>query len=129
MIILTRILVAAIGVIALLGVGQHWFDLDAVAAERGMQAVGDIGRANLRADVGGLFLGISGLTLFAAVRQHQGAILAALVLLGAALFGRFLSIAIDGYSAPVAPPMIVEAIIIAILIFAYRAWGKKPEGL
>ena len=94
-----------------------------------MQAVGDIGRANLRADVGGLFLGISGLTLFAAVRQHQGAILAALVLLGATLFGRFLSIAIDGYSAPVAPPMIVEAIIIAILIFAYRAWGKKPEGL
>lgn len=129
MIIITRILVAVIGVIALLGVGQHWFDLDAVAAERGMQAIGDIGRANLRADVGGLFLGISGLALFAAVRQHQGAILAATVLLGATLIGRFVSIAIDGYSAAVAPPMIVEAILIAILLFVYRAWGKKPEGL
>jgi hypothetical protein len=129
MIIVSRILVAIIGVIALLGVGQHWFDLDAVATERGMQAVGDIGRANLRADVGGLFLGISGLTLFAAVRQHQGAILAAIVLLGATLIGRFVSIAIDGYSAPVAPPMIVEAVLIAILLFVYRAWGKKPEGL
>jgi hypothetical protein len=129
MIIVSRILVAIIGVIALLGVGQHWFDLDAVAIERGMQAVGDIGRANLRADVGGLFLGISGLTLFAAVRQHQGAILAAIVLLGATLIGRFVSIAIDGYSAPVAPPMIVEAVLIAILLFVYRAWGKKPEGL
>lgn len=129
MIIITRILVAVIGVIALLGVGQHWFDLDAVAAERGMQAIGDVGRANLRADVGGLFLGISGLALFAAVRQHQGAILAATVLLGATLIGRFVSIAIDGYSAAVAPPMIVEAILIAILLSVYRAWGKKPEGL
>ena len=115
--------------IALLGVGLHWFDLDAVAAERGMQAIGDIGRANIRADVGGLFLGISALTLFAAIRQHQGAILAAALLLVATLFGRFVSIAIDGYSAPVAPPMIVEAILIAILLFVYRAWGKKPEGL
>ena len=129
MIIITRILVAVIGVIALLGVGQHWFDLDAVAAERGMQAIGDVGRANLRADVGGLFLGISGLALFAAVRQHQGAILAATVLLGATLIGRFVSIAIEGYSAAVAPPMIVEAILIAILLSVYRAWGKKPEGL
>ncbi len=129
MIILSRILVAIIGVFALLGVGQHWFDLDVVAVERGMQAVGAIGRANIRADVGGLFLGISGLTLFAALRQHQGAILAAIVLLGATLIGRFVSIGIDGYSAPVAPPMIVEAMLIAILLFAYRAWGKKPEGL
>jgi len=129
MVILSRVLVAIIGLVSLLGVGQHWFDLDAVAVERGMQAVGDIGRANLRADVGGLFLAISGLTLFAAVRQHQGAILAAVVLLGATLFGRFLSIAIDGFSAAVAPPMVVEAILIAILLFAYRAWGKKPEGL
>ena len=129
MIILSRIFVAIIGLIALLGVGQHWFDLDAVAAERGMQAIGDIGRANIRADVGGLFLGISALTLFAAIRQHQEAILAAALLLVATLFGRFVSIAIDGYSAPVAPPMIVEAILIAILLFVYRAWGKKPEGL
>lgn len=129
MIILSRILVAIIGLIALLGVGQHWFDLDAVAAERGMQAIGDIGRANIRADLGGLFLGISALTLFAAIRQHQGAILVAALLLVATLFGRFVSIAIDGYSAPVAPPMIVEAILIAILLFVYRAWGKKPEGL
>lgn len=129
MIIISRILIAIIGGFALLGAGQHWFGLDAVAAERGMQAVGDIGRANLRADVGGLFLGVSCLTLFAAARQHQGAILAAGVLLGATLLGRFVSIAIDGYSAAIAPPIVVEAILIAILLFVYRAWDKKPEGL
>jgi hypothetical protein len=129
MVIVSRILIAIIGVLALLGVGQHWFELDAVAAERGMQAVGDIGRANLRADVGGLFLGISCLTLFAAARQNRGALLVAASLLAATLLGRFVSVAIDGFSAPVALPMVVEAILITILLFAYRAWGKKPEGL
>lgn len=127
--IILRILVAIIGAVALLGVAQHWFSLDAVFAERGMQAVGDIGRANLRADVGGLFLGIGALTLFAAIRQHRGALIAAMVLLSATLVGRFVSIAIDGFSAPVAPPIIVEAVLIAILGVAYWAWGKKPEGL
>ena len=129
MTIISRAIVAVIGIFALLGVGQHWFSLDVVATERGMQAVGDIGRANVRADVGGLFLGISCLTLFAAGRQNKSALLAAALLLAATLFGRFVSLIIDGYSAPVAPPMIVEAIVIAILLYAYRDWGKKPEGL
>lgn len=127
--IFTRILVAVIGVVALLGVGQHWFDLDAVHAQRGMLAMGDVGKANLRADVGGLFLGISMLTIFAAVRQNRPALLAATVLLSATLLGRFVSVAIDGFSAPVGPPMAVEAVLIVILLFAYRVWGKKPEGL
>ena len=129
MTIISRAIVAVIGIFALLGVVQHWFSLDVVATERGMQAVGDIGRANVRADVGGLFLGISCLTLFAAVRQNKSALLAAALLLAATLFGRFVSVAIDGYSAPVAPPMIIEAVVIAILLYAYRDWGKKPEGL
>ena len=129
MVLISRVIIALIGLFALLGVGQHWFSLDVVAAERGMHAVGDIGRANLRADVGGLFLGVSCLTLFAAARQNQSALLAAVLLLTATLFGRFVSVIIDGYSAPVAPPMIVEAIVIAILLLAHRAWNKMPEGL
>ena len=40
MIIITRILVAVIGVIALLGGAQHWFSLDAVFAERGRYRAG-----------------------------------------------------------------------------------------
>jgi len=129
MTLVSRILVAIIGVFALLGVSQHWFDLDAVHTQRGMLAVGDIGKANLRADVGGLFLGIAILTIFAAVRQNRSAILAAATLLSATLLGRFVSVAIDGYGARTGPPMIIEAVVIVILLVAYRAWGKKPEGL
>ncbi len=129
MTLITRILVAIIGVFALMGVGQHWFDLDAVHMQRGMLAVGDIGKANLRADVGGLFLGIAILTIFAAIRQNRFAVLAAATLLSATLLGRFVSVAIDGYGTRVGPPMVVEAVVIVILLVAYRAWGKKPEGL
>lgn len=125
----SRILVATIGLFALLGVSQHWFNLDAVEAERGLQAIGQIGRANLRADVGGLFLGIGCFALFAAARQNRNALIAASVLLGATLLGRFVSVVIDGYSADVSPPVIVEAIVIATLLAAHRLWGKMPEGL
>lgn len=127
--IILRVLVGVIGLFALFGAGQHWFSFDAVFTERGMQAVGDIGRANLRADVGGLFMGIGGITLFAAFRQHRGALVAAAFLLTATLIGRFISVAIDGYSASVAPPIIVEIVVVAILAVAYWVWGKKPEGL
>lgn len=129
MIVFSRMLVAVIGLFALLGVSQHWFNLDAVAAERGMQAIGDIGRANLRADVGGLFLGIGCLSLFAAVRQNGSALLAAAALLAATLLGRFVSVVIDGYSARVGPPILVEAVVLVLLCATRRVWHKKPEGL
>ena len=129
MIPVSRILVAAIGILALLGVGQHWFDLDGVFAERGMQAVGDIGRANLRADVGGLFLAIACFTLFAAARQNRHALLAAALMLFATLLGRFVSVALDGYSVRVGPPIFIELALIVILFSIYRVWRKKPEGL
>ena len=129
MIIFSRILIAVIGLFALLGVSQHWFSLDAVAAERGMQPIGAIGRANLRADVGGLFLGISCLSLFAAALQDRSALMATAALLAATLMGRFVSVVIDGYSARVGPPMVIEAIVLALLCATYRVWRKKPEGL
>lgn len=129
MIFFSRILIGVIGLFALLGVSQHWFSLDAVAAERGMQAIGAIGRANLRADVGGLFLGIGCLSLFAAARQDRSALLATATLLGATLLGRIVSLAIDGYSARVGPPIFVEAVVLVLLCATYRVWREKPEGL
>lgn len=113
----------------MLGAGQHWFNLDAVFAERGMQAVGEMGRANMRADVGGLFLGIGCFTLFAAARQNRSALVAAAVMLCSTLIGRFISIAIEGYSVAARTPIVIEAIALSALCAAYYAWGKKPEGL
>jgi hypothetical protein len=127
--ILMRIIVGLIGIMALLGVNSHWFKLDDLASDRGIEAIDAIGRANVRADVGGLFLAIAIFALLAAAKQSRTWLLAVILLVGSALSGRVVSVAIDGYTARVGPPMATEAVIIAVFILAYWAWGKKPEGL
>jgi hypothetical protein len=122
----SRILVGLIGLLSLLSVAQHWFLVDALVTERGLQAVGDI---DIRADVGGIFLGIALLELIAAAKQSRTWLLAVILLTGGALLGRIVSLAIDGYSARVGSPMMVEAVVVGIYLFAYWSWGKKPEGL
>jgi len=129
MALFSRILVGLIGLLSLLSTAQHWFAIEALPTERGLQAIGDIGRANLRADVGGVFLGIGLFAIIAAWQQNRIWLTATTLLVGGALLGRFVSVAIDGYSPRVGLPMLVEAIVIAIFAFAYRSWGKKPEGL
>lgn len=127
--ILSRALVGLIGLLSLLSVGTHWFRVESLVAERGLSAVGDIGRANIRADIGGMFLAIGLFCLFASVRSSKAALLAAIALVGAALLGRFVSVAIDGGSARVYSPMIIEGVVIAILMLALWSWKKVPEGL
>lgn len=129
MALVSRILVGLIGIMALLGVGPHWFRLQHLPIERGMQALGDIGRANVRADVGGLFLAIALFAFIAAAKQSRTWALAAMLLVGSALAGRFVSLAIDGFGPRVGAPIAIEAGVVAIFALAYWSWGKKPEGL
>lgn len=129
MALISRILVGLIGLLALLGVGPHWFRLQHLPIERGIQALGDAGRANVRADVGGLFLAIALFAFIAAARQNRTWVLAGMVLVGSALVGRIVSLAIDGFGPRVGPPIAIEALVVAIFALAYWSWGKKPEGL
>lgn len=126
---ISRILVGLIGIVSLYSATQHWFNIEILVAERGLQAIGEIGRANLRADVGGIFLGIGLFAIIAAWQQSRIWLTATILLVSGALMGRFISVVIDGYSSRVGPPMVIEAIVIAILVFTYWSWGKKPEGL
>lgn len=128
--ILSRALVGLIGLLSLMSVGTHWFRVESLVAERGLAAVGDIGRANIRADIGGMFLAIGLFCLFAAARANKAALLAAIALVSSALLGRFVSVAIDGGSQRVYSPMIVEAVVVAVLLMILWSWNKKvPEGL
>lgn len=47
-----------------------------------------------------------------------------LVLLGAAITGRALSLILNGGNATSYPPMMVEAIIIALILTCQRTWPK-----
>lgn len=129
MLLASRIWVSLIGLLSLASAIPHWFKVDGLATERGVQALGLIGRANVRADMGGIFIGIGVFALMAAYRRSTMWLLAATLLPAFALLGRFASIGIDGYEQRVLQPIIVETVVIALLAFAYRIWKKAPEGL
>lgn len=124
-----RILIGIMGLLSLQGAWHHWFNVAGLAEERGMKALGAIGQANIRADVGGIFLAIGLLSLIAAWKQSSHWALAAVVAIGSTLFGRFVSIALDGYSERVMQPIAIEAVVLVILLGGYFVWKKKPEGL
>lgn len=129
MALFSRILVGLIGLLSLFSAAQHWFGIEALVNERGLHAIGDIGRANMRADVGGIFVGIGLFAIMAAWKENRIWLTATILLVSGALLGRFISVAIDGYTPRVGAPILVEAMVIAALALAYWSWGKKPEGL
>ena len=118
-----RALVGLIGVLALLVAARLWIGPEAPAAALGLKADGLLGLATLRADVGG-FVAAGGLFALAGAIRGEGRLLTPpAVLLGLALTGRILTVAVDGYAAPMLPPMIIEFVLVAILLIARRRLG------
>jgi hypothetical protein len=127
--LITRGLVALIGMLSLLSVYQHWFVVESLEQARGIKTIGAIGAANIRADIGGLFLAIVVFALIAAWKRDTNWLLATWLLPALALLGRFVSASIDGFSPRVLEPIVVEALVLAILGAIYLYWKKVPEGL
>jgi hypothetical protein len=129
MILFSRALVALIGTLSLLSVFQHWFAVETLVDARGIQTIGAIGAANIRADIGGLFLAIGVFAFIAAWQRSTTWLLATWLLPALALLGRFISLGIDGISARVIEPMVIEAVVLTILGAVHVYWKKLPEGL
>lgn len=129
MILFSRALVALFGLLSLLSVFQHWFAVETLVEARGIQTVGGIGAANIRADIGGLFLAIGMFAFIAAWKRSTMWLLATWLLPALALLGRIISLGIDGSSPRVFEPMAVEAVVLTLLGGVYLYWKKLPEGL
>jgi hypothetical protein len=119
-----RFLVGVLGILSIGTAFPHWFRLDSIAAERGLQAVGLVGRANLRADVGGIFIAIGVLALIAAWSRNRMWLAATLAVVCSALIGRFASLALDGAGSGIVEPIAIEAVVVAILVGAWKSWGN-----
>ena len=63
--LLPRLLVGALGVLALIGALRIWIDPTVPAVTLGLSPIGGLGLASLRADVGGFFGGMGGFAGFA----------------------------------------------------------------
>ena len=118
-----------VGIMALffgaMGVG-FWFSLESQAAGFGLQAAVDaanlIGRASVRADFGSFFLTVGVLCVYAAWKRCGSAAVGAALLFGIALLGRIVSVLLDGPAPGGFMPMGVEAVSVAILLWARSVW-------
>ena len=101
-----------------------WFQIDAQTAQFQIKAAGVLGNASIRADFGAFFLSVGIFCGYASWKQSSGAAAAAALLLGLALLGRAMTLILEGSAPGAIPPMVVEAVSVAILLWARNGWSK-----
>ena len=98
-----------------------------MAADFALTPVGSQGLASLRADFTAFFL-VGGLfALLGAWRVDPSPLKVPILLLAVALFGRTVSLVLDGAGPMAWPPMISEAVMIAILLLGQRAFARAAS--
>lgn len=89
-----------------------------------LSPLGSQGLATLRADFPGFFITGGAFALIGAVKKDGSALAVPLLLLTIAIIGRSLSLAMDGTAPTAYPPMIVEAVMIAVLLLGRRSFAR-----
>ncbi len=118
LLVIAGILMAALGL-------RFMFTPTAMEADFGIIANRLDGLGNLRADLGGMFLGFSFFTIMAARRGKESWIVVPTIFMALILFGRILHIAIDGMSDFALRSTIVEIVLLAIFLWAGKV--LKPQ--
>jgi hypothetical protein len=119
-----RVVVALVGVFnVVIGLG-FLFAPEKLGQAFYIAPLGVQGLATIRADFPGFFIGAATFALVGAWTSQARPLLVPMLMLGLALFGRFVSILLDGTASTTAPPMIAEAVMIAVLYAAWRNFEK-----
>ena len=122
--ILQKVLRVLIGLTALLYITLalgFLLDPAQAAARLGIGAIAPLGMATLRGDFIGFFGTIGILALLGAVRDEARYYIAPLMLVGMTLAGRLITVAASGFDATMGPPMLVEAVTVALLLLGSRS--------
>jgi hypothetical protein len=117
--IIARALLALLGAGALFVAASVWYDPEALGSGLGLAAIGDLGLATLRGDLGTLFGSSGAFMLAAAALADRRLIVPPLIFTSVALAGRTLSLALNEYAPALVAPMLVESIAIIVLVAAY----------
>ena len=122
-----RIVIGLVGLFNILIGLSFLFKPSKMAADFALSPLGVQGMATMRADFPAFFLTGAIFSLIGAWRVEAKALLVPMMLLAFALLGRFVSIALDGVVATTVPPMVVEAVMIALLGVGYRVFGAQAK--
>jgi hypothetical protein len=125
--LIVRILVGLVGVLAVLVALRMWMAPVALAENLGLVGMGGLGRATLRADVGGFFGAAGIMALAGAVRNDRRLLTAPLLMISLALTGRVITEFHDGLTPAQVPPMVIEAVLVVVLAGGRRLLGLGPR--
>lgn len=121
--------VAALAALLFLGLGSlFWITPELAAARFGITAAGAQGLTTIRADLGGLFLGLALLCAAAWWSRRRPFFLAAAGVLAAVAAGRVLSMAADGASATAMVALGVELTLAILLVVTSREGQPATDG-
>ena len=112
--IVVRIAVGATGALLFLLGALAWIDPLRLALKLGVQPAAPLGAATLRADLGAFFAVAGCMAVLAAIRRAPTLLNAPLLLIGLALAGRFLALAVAPFDASMIQPMVAEAFMVAV---------------
>ncbi|WP_438727098.1 hypothetical protein ACR9YC_10015 [Parasphingorhabdus sp. DH2-15] len=125
MIILTRILVAAVGLLFAFMAAGFLLSTETEASKIGLTTLSAQGFATVRADIGGFFAFCAGLSLYGAATKSIRVLWPVALLVTLALAGRLLSLVLTGPGDMFHVPIIAEVIIIVILLWAHKTWSAS----
>lgn len=128
---IARGLVGLSGLLSVLTALGLWFGMDRLLPNLGLTIndLGDglVGRATVRADIAGMFGGMGLAMLIAAVRHSRAWTEVVLVFATCAITGRIISLVLDGAPSVVFPPILVEAVAIALLLWFRQGLGSAQS--
>jgi hypothetical protein len=117
----------AVAVIALLNLVLGLLFLvrpEGMAAQFHLTPIGSQGLASIRADFTAFFLVAGGFALLGAQRMDPEPLHVPVALFAIAFLGRSVSLLFDGIGPAAFPPMIAEAVMIAVLLAAMRQFRE-----
>jgi hypothetical protein len=127
MLVVTRIVIGLVGLFNIaIGFG-FLLSPHRLAAAFFLSPVGAQGVATLRADFTGFFVGASVFALIGALAADARPLAVPIVMLGLALFGRIVSLLVDGVLPTTVPPMIVELVMILVLALGARVFSNAQR--
>ncbi len=122
---LSRLLLAAVGVLFLLVGFNLLLNTTEAAATLGLIDLAAVGRGTVRADIAGFFIAGAVIQLLAVIRRDPTLLWPVQLLLVLALSGRSLTLVLDGPVAAGIPSMLVEVAILLLLFWSKRLWARE----
>ncbi|HEU4725929.1 MAG TPA: MBL fold metallo-hydrolase [Candidatus Eisenbacteria bacterium] len=127
MILVSRILVGLVAVLfAVIGI-EFWVVPEQAAQQFGIEAVRGLGLVNLRADLGGLFLGLALLCGAGAWTKRRAGLIAAAVILAAVIGGRAAGWLVDGGVGIGSRELALELGALVALVLYARSLGAPSD--